>query len=159
MNRFFEVDLKVGSANDIHEHLFGSYPYVAPEIFKVNVNETKQDPYTKYSDVYSLGVLLWQISSGKFPFENQSKYAVMISVAEGLREERAPDTPDGYYDLYSGCWVNEPEKRHTIEYVYDTLEILLKNVNDDEKVVKTDGDGKKTVKEEEEDDVSEGRFL
>ena len=50
----------------IHDKLFGNIPYVAPEILRAN--ETKQDPYTKNSDIYSLGVLLWEISSGKNSF-------------------------------------------------------------------------------------------
>ena len=50
----------------IHDKLFGNIPYVAPEILKAN--ETKQDPYMRYSNIYSLGVLLWEISSGKNSF-------------------------------------------------------------------------------------------
>ena len=70
-----------------------------------------------------------------------------------IKEERVLDTPDGYYDLYSECWVNEPEKRHTIEYVYDTLENLLKN--DGKKVEKVDDEKENAGYEEKADDENE----
>jgi len=58
----------INTATRIHDNLFGNIPYVAPEILKAS--KTKQDPYTESSDIYSLGVLLWEISSGKTPFED-----------------------------------------------------------------------------------------
>src|SRR6266540_4269878 len=114
---------------NIHNNLFGNVPFVAPEI--LDASKTKQeDPYTKSSDVYSLGVLLWEISSGKPPFENSNDYTIVANILLGHREEKIPDTPNGYYKLYSECWNNEPEKRHTIEYIYKVLEKLL-NINNE----------------------------
>src|SRR5688572_21254069 len=108
----------------IHDKLFGSIPYVAPEILKAC--ETKQDPYTKYSDIYSLGILLWEISSGKTPFGNYSDYSISVAILSGVKEEKILNTPDEYYELYSKCWDDKPENRHTIENVYMVLEKLLK---------------------------------
>ncbi|RIA92121.1 kinase-like domain-containing protein [Glomus cerebriforme] len=125
----------------IHEKLFGNIPYVAPEIFEAS--KTKQDPYSEYSDIYSLGILLWEISSGQSPFKDQQDYTVIAAILRGTREERKQGTPDEYYELYNGCWNGTPEKRHNIEYVYNTLKKLL------------EGDKKEIVnkKDFEEDDL------
>jgi serine/threonine protein kinase len=109
-----------------HDNLFGNIPYVAPEIIKAD-NESKSDPYTKSSDVYSLGVVFWQISSGKTPFKGQNKNKLLFTVMSGIREKRIPGTPDEYYNLYNQCRNDELE-RHTIENAYDVLEKLLKKV-------------------------------
>ena len=118
----------MNTVTGIHDKLFGNIPYVAPEILRA---KTKQDPYTKYSDIYSLGILLWEISSGKTPFEDYNDYTISTAILSGAREEKILDTPNEYYELYSKCWDDEPEKRHTIENVYKVLENLL-NVNNDD---------------------------
>ena len=122
----------MNTATGIHDKLFGNIPYVAPEILRA---KTKQDPYTKYSDIYSLGILLWEISSGKTPFEDHYDYTIVAKILSGDREERILDTPDEYYKLYSKCWDDKPENRHTIENVYEVLEKLsnVNNNDDDEK--------------------------
>ena len=43
----------------------GTVAYMAPEVFK-DVNS----PRTVKYDVYSFGILLWELLSGKIPFEN-----------------------------------------------------------------------------------------
>jgi len=60
----------------------------------------------------------------------------------GVREEKIAYTPDEYYKLYSKCWDEEPKKRCTIEDVYEILEKLLNN-NDEENVLKIKGKKKK----------------
>ena len=107
----------------LHNDLFGNIRFVAPEVLRAS--KTKQDPHTKSSDIYSLGVLLWEISSGKPPFEDFNDYTIVANILLEHREERIPDTPSEYYKLYSECWNNEPKKRHTIEYIYKVLEKLL----------------------------------
>src|SRR6266540_550497 len=124
----------------LHDSIFGNIPYIAPEILKAI--KTKQDSHTKSSDIYSLGVLLWEISSGKTPFEDHNDYTIITAILLGVREEKIAYTPDEYYKLYSKCWDEEPKKRCTIEDVYEILEKLLNN-NDEENVLKIKGKKKK----------------
>ena len=55
------------------------------------------------SDVYSIGVLMWQISSGRKPF-NEDYYdaALLLSILNGKREKIIKRTPVEYSDLYKG---------------------------------------------------------
>jgi hypothetical protein len=76
----------------------GVIPYIDPE-------KLKKQSYilNKKSDVYSTGVLLWQISSGYKPFCNIGYDAsLMFSIIGGQREVIIDGTPIEYSDLYNG---------------------------------------------------------
>ncbi|CAB4438762.1 unnamed protein product [Rhizophagus irregularis] len=85
------------------------------------------------SDVYSIGVLLWEISSGYPPFHEQNyDLSLMYKISQGRREEIISDTPNGYSDLYTECWNDEPNKRPSIHEVVNRLRIfsnLMANEN------------------------------
>src|SRR5437868_6099940 len=111
----------MNTTTNIHDKFFGNIRYVAPEIFKASQSKVPytKDLYTKHSDMFSLGVLLWQISSGKIPFDDQDNNVLFITIISGFRKEKTPrilDTPDEYYNLYNECWNDEPEKRRNIEH-------------------------------------------
>ena len=104
-------------------------PYVAPEL--LNFTHSQHTPFSKKTDIYSLGVLLWELSSGHPPFKDE-EYNELLAfhiVTNGKREQEKPDTPPDYYKLYTNCWKGKPEDRPTIEDVYDKLKSMLpKNI-------------------------------
>ena len=74
-------------------------PYIDPKVL-MNSDNLKLN---EKSDVYSIGVLLWEISSGKPPFnENTNKIGLIYDISQGQREEIIPDTPEDYAKLYTG---------------------------------------------------------
>jgi serine/threonine protein kinase len=75
----------------------------------------------KKSDIFSLGMILWEISSEKVPFAGYSYSQVVLKISKGIREERVDGTPDSYCELYTRCWDNDPEKRPNIEEVVEFL--------------------------------------
>lgn len=59
----------------------GSLRYMAPEV-------ALSQPYNEKADIYSFGILLWQISTGKLPFAGFSLEKLVIQVIQGgLRPE------------------------------------------------------------------------
>ncbi|CAB5191719.1 unnamed protein product [Rhizophagus irregularis] len=104
----------------------GIIEYVEPQCLR-SVNYVKD----KSSDVYSLGVLLWEITSGRPPF-CYTKERDMLGYHIGymnLREEPIEGTPLEYQQLYQKCWDGDPKKRPDINHVFN--EILNKsNAND-----------------------------
>ncbi|RGB43022.1 P-loop containing nucleoside triphosphate hydrolase protein [Rhizophagus diaphanus] len=89
----------------------GIIEYVEPQFLR-SVNYVKD----KRSDVYSLGVLLWEITSGRPPF-CYTKERDMLGYHIGymnLREELIEGTPLEYQQLYQKCWDDDPKKRPDI---------------------------------------------
>jgi hypothetical protein len=67
------------------------------------LNDQKNYKLNKKSDVYSVGVLMWQISSGYQPFASDDYDAILVlSIINGRREEIIDGTPDEYSKLYTG---------------------------------------------------------
>ncbi|PKK71415.1 kinase-like protein [Rhizophagus irregularis] len=101
-----------------HSGVFGSLPYIDP---KRLANYSYE--YNEKSDIYSLGVLMWEISSGKSPFANRNigEDLLRLDLIGGHREEPVPDTPDEYLKLYKSCWDPEPNKRPSISQVFSKL--------------------------------------
>ena len=79
---------------------FSVVPYIDPKKFsKISYSLNKK------SDVYSIGVLLWEISNGQPPFyvEGESNDgSLAVQIMQGLRDLPVPDTPDDYVKLYTG---------------------------------------------------------
>ena len=55
------------------------------------------------SDIYSVGVLLWEISSGQPPFCNEPyDIGLVMEIIQGYREKPVPNTPEDYVKIYTG---------------------------------------------------------
>src|SRR4051812_20481396 len=89
---------EVSTRNDI----VGKIPYIDPQHYQVNKNYNHKP--NKKSDVYSVGVLLWEISSGRTPFESYSnniqRIGLMLEILKGKREIPVYDTPSYYINIY-----------------------------------------------------------
>ena len=80
-------------------------PYVDPRSFNNNKNQSQNYKLTEKSDVYSIGVLMWQISSGYEPFKNKGydyDITLVVAIHDGLREDIIYGTPVEYSNLYTG---------------------------------------------------------
>ncbi|CAG8731872.1 18627_t:CDS:2 [Gigaspora margarita] len=102
-------------------------PYVDPKI----VNDETSLP-NRHSDIYSIGVVLWEISNDKFPFKGQTRLTVeeMLKIS---REQTTHNIPEEYIKLLQDCWNNDPEIRPTIEQVCKQLKDLLRNDPDSQR--------------------------
>ncbi|CAB5347369.1 unnamed protein product [Rhizophagus irregularis] len=102
----------------IHSGVLGVVAYIDPKRLENYLYE-----YNDKSDIYSLGVLMWELSSGRPPFadENISDNLLRIDLISGRREVPAPDTPGEYLKLYKLCWDPDPNVRPTIYKVFSKL--------------------------------------
>ncbi|GBC05381.1 hypothetical protein RclHR1_00620021 [Rhizophagus clarus] len=128
----FGLSKRIGSSSKQSE-LFGIIPYIDPKRIgkrKNNKNLTQISPFNEKSDVYSVGVLLWELSSGKPPFSTEEyDLDLAIEISQGHREDPIPETPENYIKLYSDCWDGEPDNRPTMKQVVDRLRAMITNTS------------------------------
>ncbi|KAF0480855.1 glycosyltransferase family 2 protein [Gigaspora margarita] len=81
---------------------------------------------TKKSDIYSLGVILWELTSGIPPFYNlNDSIAIYQEIINDNREKIIENTPPDYANLYCKCWSSCLDQRPTL----DEILIELKNLS------------------------------
>jgi serine/threonine protein kinase len=105
------VDKKDNSQNEI----YGVIPYMAPEVLS-------KKTYTKKSDIYSFGMIMWEFTTGKKPFHDRPHDEYLIlDILKGERPQITNDTPEFYAELMKKCWDHNPENRPTAKEIWDFL--------------------------------------
>src|SRR5438094_9320544 len=94
---------------DNQNKIFGAIPYLAPEVLS-------KKPYTKESDIYNFGMIMWEHTTGKKPFHDRPHNHILI--LDILKGER-PDTPEFYAELMKKCWDYNSENRPTARQIND----------------------------------------
>ncbi|XP_017551927.1 neurotrophic tyrosine kinase, receptor, type 2a isoform X1 [Pygocentrus nattereri] len=83
--------------------------------------------FTTESDVWSLGVVLWEIFTyGKQPWYQLSNNEVIECITQGRVLQRPRTCPKEVYDLMLGCWQREPHTRLNIKEIHNLLLNLAK---------------------------------
>lgn len=101
----------------------GSKRYMAPEV-------AKRCPYEKSVDVYSFGILLWELCSAEKPFLNyDSGMHMEFVVIGGERPKMDADHvkywPSDLQLLMKQCWSPSPFERPSFESIKQTLSDIL----------------------------------
>jgi serine/threonine protein kinase len=104
----FGLSKKADEVSDNSNDVLGLLPYIDPKYLN-NVcikNESSQLYLVNFkSDIYSVGVLFWQISSGRRPFYDEGisyDASLAMEIINGRREEMIEGTPDVYSNIYTG---------------------------------------------------------
>ncbi|PKY29477.1 kinase-like protein [Rhizophagus irregularis] len=107
-------------ANEIpHDSsIYGVIPYIAPEIFK-------GVKFSKSSDIYCMGMIMWELTTGCKPFANiEHDVDLIYKIIDGKRPNITDDTPEDFANLMKRCWNPDPKKRPLA-----TDNILQKNMS------------------------------
>ncbi|POG82432.1 kinase-like domain-containing protein, partial [Rhizophagus irregularis DAOM 181602=DAOM 197198] len=89
----------------------GVIPYIAPEIFKGAA-------FSQKSDIYSFGMIMWELTTGCKPFASvEHDHNLIFKILDGERPKITEDTPECYADLMKKCWDSNPSKRPTIDKI------------------------------------------
>ncbi|CAB4031312.1 tyrosine- kinase receptor Tie-1 isoform X3, partial [Paramuricea clavata] len=80
------------------------------------------------SDVWSFGVLLWEIESGGTrPYNDDTTYRQVVDkvVYQGYRLQQPYNCPDVIYQIMQECWKIDPDERPTFTQIATNLGSLL----------------------------------
>ena len=78
---------------------------MAPEVIK-------EELITLKCDVYSYGIVLWELLTREIPFSDMPLVQVVWAVAECDERPEIPSTfPAGFHTIIEQCWQQEPEQR------------------------------------------------
>lgn len=106
-----------GEGNKQIYHPTGSILWMAPEVIRTKPGV---NPFTFQSDVYSYGIVLYELLSRKLPyFDFKHKDALLFLIGLGHPEKSPklnldvirPDKPDGLKALMLSCTERDPENR------------------------------------------------
>ncbi|RGB25780.1 kinase-like domain-containing protein, partial [Rhizophagus diaphanus] len=90
-------------------------PYIAPEVLN-------GEQYTSSADIYSFGVVMAEISSGKPPFYNKKHdLSLALAICNGLRPEFGKGTPEFFKKLAYKCMNANSNERPTAKELFDII--------------------------------------
>ncbi len=82
---------------------------------KVARNVTRQD------DVYSFGIILWEILTSSIPYEGVSIDKLRQLIIDGYRPVIPENLAPELQTLVKGCWNNDPKLRPSFKYIFSQL--------------------------------------
>ncbi|XP_015249231.1 PREDICTED: mitogen-activated protein kinase kinase kinase 10 [Cyprinodon variegatus] len=96
----------------------GTYAWMAPEVIKHSM-------FSKSSDVWSFGVLLWELLTGEVPYREIDALAVAYGVAMNKLTLPIPSTcPEPFVQLLRECWSSNPRARPSFSSILRRLQAI-----------------------------------
>lgn len=147
---------KATSSNTISSDVMGSVHYASPE-------QARNGFVDGRSDIYSLGIVMFEMVTGRVPFDGDTTVAVAL---QHLQEEiarpsiYAPDLPISFEKIILKCTQKTPDRRYqTIEELLTDIRRSLAHPDEDFVTIAPLVDGGKTkiISPEELDKIKEGR--
>ena len=100
----------------------GSLRYMAPEVALRQI-------YSEKVDVYSFGIMLWQMATDTVPFKGLSRDDFMTKVVRGGERPPLPYLwPSLFKSLLRSCWSTDSKLRPSFESILMTLQKMLKEL-------------------------------
>lgn len=97
----------------------GTYRWMAPEVIE-------HKPYNEKADVFSFGVVLWELLTCKVPYADMTPLQAAVGVVQKcLRPPIPPECPPELAAIMEACWGASPAHRPAFRDLTPRLQALL----------------------------------
>jgi len=100
----------------------GTLHWLPPELLKGNT------PYTEASDIYSFGIVIWEIFTSEIPFDGIDNFRIIRMITMGELLKIPKNIPIHVQQILISSWDLNPDARLTIDIITKTLEQLEKEI-------------------------------
>jgi len=104
----------------------GTVSWIAPEIFA-------KKTYSEKADVYSFGIIMWELVTRVMPFGDVEPFSVPLLVTNGSRPPVPKDCPKDFARLIGQAWHQKPHKRPKFEELEHKLKRMKLDWRDESK--------------------------
>jgi len=106
----------------------GTVTHMPPELLEGGV-------LTSAADVFSFGILLWELLSGEKPHQGKTQGEVIIAVVQNqYRPPFPPNVPRDFVELVESCWDQLYDERPIFPDIIDRLTVLVAKYEKEEGV-------------------------
>lgn len=150
---------RAANSNTIHAGSMGSVHYVSPE--------QARNGFVSYaSDIYSLGIVMYEMVTGRVPFDGDTPVAIAIQHIQSQMtppEEIVPGLPIAVSRIIEKCTMKSPERRYASasELLVD-LKRAMVNPDEDFVVIPngaSDFDKTRVISKSEQDEIKRRSFF
>ncbi|RMX67255.1 hypothetical protein DD238_001150 [Peronospora effusa] len=113
--------LEIGSSSDLTAET-GTYRWMAPEVIR-------HEPYSSKADVYSFGIVLWELLARDQPFRGLTPIQAAFAVArQQMRPALPRQTPLKIGELIEHSWHHDPARRPDFGSILEALPLVKKSL-------------------------------
>ncbi|XP_067884578.1 mitogen-activated protein kinase kinase kinase 12 [Heterodontus francisci] len=100
----------------------GTVAWMAPEVIR-------NEPVSEKVDIWSFGVVLWELLTGEIPYKDVDSSAIIWGVGSNSLHLPVPSScPDGFKLLLTQCWNGKPRNRPSFRQILLHLDIASADV-------------------------------